>query len=129
MLRFRPFCVFNPTDSGSSSVTAAGCVDGMGQVLRRLFPFNRGLFEDKVANIWYVEPAQTRCVHYHHTHARTKVHVILTLLVLCHVVTVRCSLNVVVKFRELYDTTTLLRISTVLTGESWLLWNNSSTEK
>ena len=28
------------------------CVGTMGQMLARLFPFNRGLFEDKVANVW-----------------------------------------------------------------------------
>ena len=29
-------------------------LDGVLQVLKRLFPFQRGLFEDKVANIWFV---------------------------------------------------------------------------
>ena len=67
-------------DQGSDSFSIDGCFAGIGHVLERLFPFNRGLFEDKVANIW-------------------------------------CSLNVVVKFREVFDTAQLLRASTLLTGE------------
>jgi alpha-1,3-glucosyltransferase len=41
-----PFCVL--PRAGST------CIDSTGQILQRLFPFNRGLFEDKVANFWYV---------------------------------------------------------------------------
>ncbi|EQC42381.1 hypothetical protein SDRG_00118 [Saprolegnia diclina VS20] len=37
-----PFCVFSDTT----------CVDGLAQVLHRIFPVGRGLFEDKVANVW-----------------------------------------------------------------------------
>jgi alpha-1,3-glucosyltransferase len=40
-----PFCLW-PCEGGT-------CVDAMGQVLQRLFPFSRGIFEDKVANLWY----------------------------------------------------------------------------
>lgn len=36
---------------GGEGVTCAG---GLAQVLHRLFPFARGLFEDKVANVWCV---------------------------------------------------------------------------
>eukprot|EP00903_Cladosiphon_okamuranus_P013142 g12256.t1 len=42
-----PFCVFPGVDDGS------GCLSSLGQVARRLFPFSRGLFEDKVANLWF----------------------------------------------------------------------------
>ena len=38
-------------------------LDGISQVLKRLFPFQRGLFEDKVANIWFslsVKPLSIR---------------------------------------------------------------------
>lgn len=49
-----------------------------GQALHRIFPFARGLFEDKVANFW-------------------------------------CSLNVVVKLRELASIPTLARISALVT--------------
>lgn len=41
-----------------TSVPLPLCLDGSGgarapQVARRLFPFCRGLFEDKVANLWF----------------------------------------------------------------------------
>jgi alpha-1,3-glucosyltransferase len=40
-----PFCVYHhPEDT---------CVSSLLQVLHRQFPFSRGIFEDKVANIWY----------------------------------------------------------------------------
>jgi alpha-1,3-glucosyltransferase len=38
-----PFCLFS-TDS---------CTSQLGAILTRLFPFNRGIFEDKVSNLWY----------------------------------------------------------------------------
>lgn len=41
-----PFCVF-----ASPGVT---CTQGLGQVVHRLFPFERGLFEDKVSNLWCI---------------------------------------------------------------------------
>ncbi len=40
-----PFCLY-PMDGETCSATLL-------QVLHRLFPFARGIFEDKVANIWY----------------------------------------------------------------------------
>lgn len=40
-----PFCVYTPESEG-------GCGAGLHSVLRRLFPFDRNLFEDKVGNIW-----------------------------------------------------------------------------
>jgi len=43
-LLWAPFCYF--ADSGQ-------CIAGLSQVLHRLFPFSRGIFEDKVANLWY----------------------------------------------------------------------------
>jgi len=43
-LLWAPFCFF--ADRGE-------CVPGLLQVLHRLFPFSRGIFEDKVANLWY----------------------------------------------------------------------------
>lgn len=40
-----PFCLFHhPEDT---------CAGALLQVLQRQFPFSRGIFEDKVANIWY----------------------------------------------------------------------------
>jgi len=45
-LLWAPFCIF--PDEGRT------CVESIGQIVVRLFPFNRGLFEDKVANFWYV---------------------------------------------------------------------------
>jgi alpha-1,3-glucosyltransferase len=41
-----PFCLHHSADST--------CADSVLQVLHRLFPFARGIFEDKVANLWYV---------------------------------------------------------------------------
>lgn len=41
-----PFCARAAAD--------VGCVGGLQQIVRRLFPFSRGLFEDKVANLWLV---------------------------------------------------------------------------
>jgi alpha-1,3-glucosyltransferase len=40
-----PFCVFHHAEET--------CVSSLLQVLHRQFPFSRGIFEDKVANIWY----------------------------------------------------------------------------
>lgn len=40
-----PFCIFHSADDS--------CVSSLLQVLHRQFPFSRGIFEDKVANIWY----------------------------------------------------------------------------
>ena len=40
-----PFCAW--AAEGSS------CAESLGQIVSRLFPFGRGLFEDKVANVWY----------------------------------------------------------------------------
>ena len=39
-----PFCVLSPPE--------IGCEGGLNAVLKRLFPFDRSLFEDKVANVW-----------------------------------------------------------------------------
>ena len=39
-----PFCVY--------AAPGETCTGGVAQVLRRLFPFQRGIFEDKVANVW-----------------------------------------------------------------------------
>lgn len=41
-----PFCIYSDPVSG-------GCLPSLLQVLHRQFPFSRGIFEDKVANIWY----------------------------------------------------------------------------
>lgn len=41
-----PFCVF-------ATKPQETCASSMLHVLTRLFPFKRGLFEDKVANLWY----------------------------------------------------------------------------
>ena len=41
-----PFCIFH-----SNHET---CTEALLQVFHRIFPFNRGIFEDKVANLWYV---------------------------------------------------------------------------
>eukprot|EP00946_MAST-07B_sp_MAST-7B-sp1_P005371 g5371.t1 len=43
---FLPFCIWSAPDDT--------CLQGMGHVLSRVFPFNRGLFEDKVSNVWCV---------------------------------------------------------------------------
>lgn len=45
-LLWSPFCIFH----GSNET----CLEALSQVLYRIFPFNRGIFEDKVANLWYV---------------------------------------------------------------------------
>lgn len=40
-----PFCIYHHAEDT--------CVSALLQVLHRQFPFSRGIFEDKVANIWY----------------------------------------------------------------------------
>lgn len=40
-----PFCVFSSEEET--------CMGALAQILHRQFPFSRGIFEDKVANIWY----------------------------------------------------------------------------
>jgi len=52
-----PFCLFAADDTGPAAAGAAAggggsCAAGMLAVLGRMFPFGRGLFEDKVANLW-----------------------------------------------------------------------------
>lgn len=44
-LLWTPFCAL--------AAPNVSCLGGLGQVLHRLFPFSRGIFEDKVANLWY----------------------------------------------------------------------------
>lgn len=41
-----PFCM--------SPLEGQGCPSSLLQILHRMFPFARGIFEDKVANFWYV---------------------------------------------------------------------------
>lgn len=40
-----PFCIYHSADEG--------CMSSLLHVLSRQFPFSRGIFEDKVANIWF----------------------------------------------------------------------------
>ncbi len=40
-----PFCIYHSADET--------CISSLLHVLSRQFPFNRGIFEDKVANLWY----------------------------------------------------------------------------
>jgi len=47
-LLWAPFCLYAATDSGEN------CATSLMHVLSRQFPFNRGIFEDKVSNLWYV---------------------------------------------------------------------------
>jgi alpha-1,3-glucosyltransferase len=42
-----PFCIYHNSQEET-------CLSSLGHVLSRQFPFNRGIFEDKVANLWYV---------------------------------------------------------------------------
>ena len=44
-----PFCAFA---ADAAPGEGGGCAGGLLAVLGRLFPFGRGLFEDKVANLW-----------------------------------------------------------------------------
>ncbi|CAN0002045.1 unnamed protein product [Ectocarpus fasciculatus] len=48
-----PFCLFRDDGSDDGSDARSGCLSSMAQVAVRLFPFSRGLFEDKVANLWF----------------------------------------------------------------------------
>lgn len=45
-VHFLPFCIF--------AAEGESCIEGIGHVISRVFPFSRGLFEDKVSNIWCV---------------------------------------------------------------------------
>ncbi len=45
-----PFAVVYPRNNNDA--VARFDLDGVAQVLRRLFPFERGIFEGKVANVW-----------------------------------------------------------------------------
>ena len=51
-----PFCLLAAKDvldcTSVRSAPPCTCVGGLQAVLHRLFPFNRGLFEDKVSNLW-----------------------------------------------------------------------------
>lgn len=44
-----PFCVWSTPLPGA---TDGGCIAGLSAVLHRIFPLGRGLFEDKVSNLW-----------------------------------------------------------------------------
>lgn len=43
-IHFLPFCIFHSEEET--------CVTSVLQVIKRMFPWDRGLYEDKVANIW-----------------------------------------------------------------------------
>ena len=45
-LLWAPFCIYSQT-------TEESCASSLLHVLKRQFPFERGIFEDKVANLWY----------------------------------------------------------------------------
>jgi alpha-1,3-glucosyltransferase len=47
-IHWLPFC-FEDISNPSSRT----CIASLSQILFRIFPFNRGLFEDKVSNFWY----------------------------------------------------------------------------
>jgi len=51
ILTFSPFAI-HPRGEISPSSPTLFHLDGILQVVRRLFPFNRGIFEGKVANVW-----------------------------------------------------------------------------
>lgn len=44
LLHFLPFCVFHSNDET--------CISSVLHVIKRMFPWDRGLYEDKVSNIW-----------------------------------------------------------------------------
>ena len=44
-----PFCVWSTLLPGAMD---GGCIAGLSAVLHRIFPLGRGLFEDKVSNLW-----------------------------------------------------------------------------
>lgn len=48
-----PFCLF-ALPGGLEAMNSDSCINGLTVVLRRIFPFARNIFEDKVANIWCV---------------------------------------------------------------------------
>lgn len=50
-----PFCLSaaQQDEGGSEESTTQLCLTSLGAVLSRQFPFQRGIFEDKVANLWY----------------------------------------------------------------------------
>ena len=56
LLHWLPFCFYKSPEET--------CLQGMSHVLSRIFPFNRGLFEDKVSNLWCVLDPMLKLRHY-----------------------------------------------------------------
>ena len=69
-----PFCIYD--DSSSS------CLSSLLQVLHRQFPFSRGIFEDKVANLWYCGSIVIDFRQYLSIEVMVKMSLVLTLLLL-----------------------------------------------
>ena len=69
-----PFCVYD----NSTSM----CFSSLFSVLERQFPFSRGIFEDKVANLWYCASIIIDFRQYLSTFILAKLSLLLTLLIL-----------------------------------------------
>ena len=69
-----PFCIYNDTSSS--------CISSLLQVLHRQFPFSRGIFEDKVANLWYCGSIVVDFRQYLSIEVMAKMSLVLTLLLL-----------------------------------------------
>lgn len=69
-----PFCLFPRV--------GATCLSSCGQVLHRLFPFARGIFEDKVANLWYALSVLIDFRNFAHMEGLVRTSLMLTLLLL-----------------------------------------------
>jgi ALG6, ALG8 glycosyltransferase family len=98
-----PFCMpsaFTEAYKESNACEAEDhlCIQNLGQVLKRLFPIGRGLFEDKVRINLYL--AASYYMHYDSLSIR----VILTVRVLCksptQVANLWCSLDTLLKIRR-----------------------------
>ena len=79
-----PFCIYasnndSNSDSDSNSDT---CISSLLNVLQRQFPFSRGIFEDKVANIWYCASIIIDFRQYLSIGVMAKLSLVLTLLLL-----------------------------------------------
>jgi len=80
-----PFCIYASSDTSSSNDSSSSsdtCISSLLHVLQRQFPFSRGIFEDKVANIWYCASIIIDFRQYLSIGVMAKLSLVLTLLLL-----------------------------------------------
>lgn len=95
-LLWAPFCIYaNRSSVRDEDGQALTCTSSLLHVLSRQFPFNRGLFEDKVSNIWYAISVIVDLRFYYETTTLLRLSLAGTLLLLSPVMYFLCKYPVI----------------------------------